>query len=253
MANGNQYEEIASLLNRSLVSVRDFIEKKLGLFLTDKIKIEKHAEFDLTSRPFWPDIKLQFNKAEQDLFLYHWSRYVGQFHNDVLPTEEIQILDLIKFDLLGSRSLRDQNAASEMLLRLEAEVTQLKNLPTDEQNVDRIFNLERQIGTIRASKDTQSRDVKDYQDKKIKLYEKLKATRDQRFKEIEAKGEEFPEIVNRILKDPAYCDSLSMIMEKMRVAAEVEKKRLYELHSFGGGDIDPIILNSESVNEEGMS
>jgi hypothetical protein len=45
---------------------------------------------------YWREIQKQFDENEQELFLYHWSRIISQFRDDVLPTEELQVIDAIK-------------------------------------------------------------------------------------------------------------------------------------------------------------
>lgn len=234
-------------MGRRPVAVKKYIEEKLGLFLNNTTKIEEHSEYEITTRPFWPSIQGQFNQDEQKLFLYHWGRTVGQFQNDVLPTEEGQIIDLIKFDLLASRCLQDQQTSATMVTTLQAQVDREKSKPTAEQDQELVFQIERQIGILRAARDAQSRDFKDYQDRKLRLYEKMKATRDQRFDSIEKLGDSFPDFVVRLLKNPAYADQLSIEMEKMRIAAQCEKEKLMDFHQYAVGEIDRIILSAESI------
>ena len=79
------YREIALKLNRDAYSVENFIKSKLGESLEDKKRIQ--ALYDLKNRPYWEDLKGQFNEHELDMLLYHWGRIIGQFRDDVLPTE----------------------------------------------------------------------------------------------------------------------------------------------------------------------
>ncbi len=76
------YEEIAKELDRDPVSIQNFIKNKLGRGMSKKEKDEFEAAYDLKSRPYWPDLKGQFNAQELEMFVFHWKRIVSQFRED---------------------------------------------------------------------------------------------------------------------------------------------------------------------------
>ena len=86
--------DIASHLDRDPESIENYIREKLGDSKIKKRELE--ALYDLKSRLYWKEIQFQFDENEQELFLYHWSRIISQFRDDVLPTEELQVIDAIK-------------------------------------------------------------------------------------------------------------------------------------------------------------
>ena len=98
--------QIAENLDRDPESIENFIKEKLGDSKLKKREIE--ALYDLKSRMYWKEIQKQFDEDELELFLYHWSRIISQFRDDVLPTEELQVIDAIKIELLMNRALREQ-------------------------------------------------------------------------------------------------------------------------------------------------
>ena len=82
--------ELATHLDRDPTSVESYVKEKIGNTTLDDREIE--ALHDLQNRPFWKDLQKQFSEEELQSLLYHWSRIITQFRDDVLPTEELQII-----------------------------------------------------------------------------------------------------------------------------------------------------------------
>ena len=99
------YEELGTKLDRDPESVESFVKSKLGKDVSSKRERAVQAEYDLKKRPYWKDLKEQFNPSELEMILFHWGRMIGQFRDDVLPTEELQVLDTIKLEILMNRAL----------------------------------------------------------------------------------------------------------------------------------------------------
>ena len=106
-------KDIAKYLDRDPESVENFIKKRHGKGASR----EEIAAFDLESRPYWPEVKQQFTEDEIKLFKYHWSRIISQFRDDVIPTEELQVIDLIKLELLMNRHRRAHTRREATRLR----------------------------------------------------------------------------------------------------------------------------------------
>ena len=95
------YAKVASELDRNPDSILDFIKRKVAEGKLEKPKWlegqdEEQAKYDLSFRPYWKELEQQFTNEELELFKYHWSRIISQFQDDVIPTEELQVVDLIK-------------------------------------------------------------------------------------------------------------------------------------------------------------
>jgi soluble cytochrome b562 len=219
---------------------------KLGYNLTKPEHIEKNAEFDIVSRHFWKDIVGQFSFDEQETFVHLWGRIIGQFRKDVLPTEELTIIDAIKMEILMNRCLRKEMDTTESIKSLELQLDIEKRKDTASQDRDNMFNLEKQIATLRSGISNYSKDFKDFQKEKTNLLGKLKATRDLRIKSIEDRKESFSGLVSRLVKDPAFADKMSADMEKMRLAAEAARERMADYFDYGG-EIDQPFLNCDTV------
>lgn len=249
-------EQIATSLGRELEPVKKYLNK-IGKSQNKKEDYEVQAEYDLKSRPYWKELKNQFTDEELELFVYHWTQTIAQFKMDVLPTEELQIIDMVKLEILMNRALREQRESMVKVHDLQEELEQLKRIDAKEQdqmkkmeNRDLIFSLERQIAVLIAAKEALSKDFKELQTKKAALYKDMKATRDQRFNKIESNKQTFSSLVQALIKDPEFREECSLAMEKMRLAIEAERKRLSEFHSFGEGEVDRCLLNAESVTND---
>jgi hypothetical protein len=208
------------------------------------------AKFDIQKSLMWSELKAQFSSEELKLFLYHWGRIVGQFKDDVFPTEGLQIVDAIKLELLMSRALRNQQKSMEDILFLEEQLEKERNLDEEERDTDRITNLERQIGVLRASQDSLSTQFKDMLDKKTKIFREMKATRDQRIKILEQGKESYISWLKKIMTDAELKDRLGKDMEKMRLAADAEFGRLSGYHEYIDGSVDQPMLTPENVLED---
>ena len=110
-----------------------------------------------------------------------------------------------------------------------------------------IFNLERHIASLRAAKESLSREFKDLQTKKAGLYKDLKATREQRIEKLENNKQTLASLVNKILRDPDFYENEGKALEKMRLAMEKEKERLSDYHTYDDGAIDQPFLTPDTV------
>lgn len=239
-------EKIAENLGRTVESVEKYL-KKLGKSFNKHEAFAVQAEYDIKSRPYWKELKAQFSDDELELFLYHWKQIIAQFRKDVLATEELQIVDTIKLEVLMNRALREQQESMERVRALDAEIELEKTRDSDQQDKEMIFNLERQIASLRAAKESLSREFKDLQTKKAAMYKDLKATREQRIEKLESNKQTLSSLVNKILRNPDFYEQEGKALEKMRLAMEKEKERLSDYHEYADGTVDQPFLTPETI------
>lgn len=239
-------EKIAENLGRTVESVEKYL-KKLGKSFNKHEAFAVQAEYDIKSRPYWKELKAQFSDDELELFLYHWKQIIAQFRKDVLATEELQIVDTIKLEVLMNRALREQQESMERVRALDAEIELEKARDSDQQDKEMIFNLERQIASLRAAKESLSREFKDLQTKKASMYKDLKATREQRIEKLESNKQTLSSLVNKILRNPDFYEQEGKALEKMRLAMEKEKERLSDYHEYADGTVDQPFLTPETI------
>lgn len=238
-------EDIAVYLDRDPSSIQSFIKKKLKLGLSD---IEQ-AAYDLEERPYWTELKQQFTSEELELFKYHWGRIISQFKDDVFPTEELQVVDVIKLELLMNRSLKQHKGNIDDINVFEELVRVEREREIENRDMDYILNLERQISSLRAAQESLSRDYRDLQTKKSSMLREMKGTREQRIKRLEDSKQTFTGWIAHLMQNPHISQQYGIEMEKMRLAMENEKTRLSAFHQYEDGDVDQPFLTPDTVKD----
>ena len=238
-------EEIAANLDRDPNSIQTFIKKKLKKGLSTL----EQAAYELEERPYWIELEQQFTADELTLFKYHWGRIISQFKDDVFPTEELQVVDVIKLELLMNRCLKSNKENIDQITAFEGLVATEKSVDPDQQDRDYIINLERQIASLRAAQESLNRDYRDLQTKKSAMLKEMKGTREQRIKRLEDSKQTFTGWVAHLMQNPHLTEQYGNEMEKMRLAMEQEKNRLRAFHKYEDGLVDQPFLTPDTVED----
>ena len=241
-------EEIASQLDRDPESIRVWIKKNVGF--SPKQKKEAAVANELKSKPYYRELSNQFSPEELEMFEFHFKKMWSQFKDDVFHTEEMQIIDTIKLEILMNRILKSQRENQDEISIAETLVREEKGRDKDQRDMDLIVNLERQVAVLRASSETLSKDYKDLQARKATMLKDLKGTREQRVKAIEDSKLTFASLVKKIATDPQFRNKIGIDMEKMRLAMENEKERLSEYAQYDDGQVDQPFLTPDTVKEK---
>ena len=238
-------EEIAANLERDPTTIENFIKKNLKIGLSEF----EQAAYDLEDRPYWIELRQQFSQEELELFKYHWGRIISQFKDDVFPTEELQVVDVIKLELLMNRGLKQNKSNIDQITAFEELVRTERATAPDQQDRDYILNLERQIASLRAAQESLNRDYRDLQTKKSAMLKEMKGTREQRIKRLEDSKQSFVGWVTHLMQNPSLTAQYGLEMEKMRLAMEKEKDRLSVFHKYEDGQVDQPFLTPDTVKD----
>jgi hypothetical protein len=119
----------------------------------------------------------------------------------------------------------------------------------DDQDLDYIINLERQIASLRASQESLNRDYRELQTKKASMLREMKGTREQRIKRLEDSKQSFISWVANMMQDPETMKQYGIEMEKMKMAMLKEKERLSAFHKYEDGLVDQPFLTPDTVRE----
>ena len=241
--------QIAKELDRAIEPVQKHLQK-LGKGKDLRKNLQTQAEYDLKKRPYWRELQAQFSESELEILLYHWKEIVSQFRKDILATEELQIIDVVKLEVLMNRALREQQYSMNKIAEFDEMIEFEKRKATEDQDREFIFGLERQIATLRAAKESLSREYKDLQTKKSAMYRDLKATREQRIAKLEDNKETFSGLVQKLVRDPDFVEEQNLYMEKMRLAVMKEQERLSDYHEYEDGTVDQPFLTPETILDE---
>ena len=249
------YVDIAVQLDRNPNNVLEFIKRKVAKgdmpapAWLDSASPEEQAEYDLTFRPYWNELKQQFTDEELELFKYHWARIISQFKDDVIPTEELQVVDLIKLELLMNRALKGNKDNLEQISALEALITAERQRDPDQMDTEQLFNMERQVASLKASQESLNKDYRELQTKKNTMLKDMKATREQRVKRFEDSKTSFPGWLAYLVSNPEVAQSYGKEMEKMRLAMNKEADRLSKFHEYTDGMVDQPFLTPDTVKD----
>ena len=238
-------EDIAKQLERSISAVEKYVKEELQIGLS----VSEAAGYQLEQRPYFTELKQQFTDDELQLFKYHWGRIISQFKDDVFPTEELQVVDVIKLEILMNRCLKGNKENIEQINTYDHMIQDERSRDKDQQDYDYIINLERQIASLRASQESLNRDYRELQVKKGAMLKEMKGTREQRIKRLEESKQSFTSWVAAMMQDPERMKAYGMEMEKMRIAMQKEGERLSVFHTYEDGTVDQPFLTPDTIKD----
>jgi hypothetical protein len=246
------FQQIADELDRDPTTVRNYIEKELNVkttLATGAKPIIKQG-YSVREEEFWPILKTQFSEDELGMFEYYWDNINSQFDHDILPTEKLQVIDVIRYEILMSRNLKQAHDFTKTMSNLQYQLEQEKKQEFIDQNRDLIIKIETQITAMGMGQIQLTKEVRELQEKKEKILTSLRATRGDRIKRIENKKENFFSWLEQIIENPEKRKEMGIAMEKMRLSIIDETIRLTAYHKYINGEIDRPLLTAETVIED---
>jgi hypothetical protein len=249
-------ELIANKLNRDIETVQKWIRENLALDVSGDEPValqDTEIRNELRDSPEWEELSQQFIGEELKAFEHKYAKLIGQFkrQGDVLPTEEMQIFHLIKFNILMDRNLKNRARAMQDIQRLEKQLAGLyEDYPStenmDDSTRDLIQNLEQQLISARDAESSKTAEYVKLSEKHSAIMKELKATRDQRMSKIENSKMSFLGWL-KALQEEEVRQQEGEDMELMRAAVVVETERLSKSHKYVDDSIDQPLLTPENV------
>lgn len=240
-------EDIARDLKRALKQVQEY--KKLYLSSSPAIKAKRseveEAKRELRARPEWNQLQDEFVESELIFFENDYVALKQQF-KELVHTEFKQVKQLITLDILMHRHMTERKRSQEEIERLERLLKREYDKPAIQQDINLITQLETNLQANKAASSQRTKEYKDLQEKYNDILVKLKATRDQRTKNLDQKGK-FLEILKMLTDE----DARRIVNEEIglyKLGVEGEKKRLAELHKYKDGLVDRPLLTPETVD-----
>lgn len=249
-------EQMAGQLDRNPQAVIRYL-KRTGA-LQGPARREMLLADQLETRPEWANFREQFTDKELDHFKYRYVQLMGQFRDDINPTDEMQIFQVISLDILVQRIMREQKEINEDMSayhrdidRLHDDLDQAREAMDiqDEQRIrDEIKSLEFKYTKGQEQLRNLSQRYESYMMRQSAMLKELKATRDQRIKIAENSRQSFLGYL-RYLQEEDNALAAGREAELMRLAAEAERRRLLEPHVFPDGVTDQPLLVPEEVRD----
>lgn len=240
-------QDIARDLKRALKQVVEY--KKLYLSSSPAIKAKRseveEAKRELRARPEWNQLQDEFVESELIFFENDYVALKQQF-KELVHTEFKQVKQLITLDILMHRHMTERKRSQEEIERLERLLKREYDKPAAQQDIQLITQLETNLQANKAASSQRTKEYKDLQEKYNDILVKLKATRDQRTKNLDQKGK-FLEVLKMLTDE----DARRIVNEEVglyKLGVENEKKRLAELHTYKDGVVDRPLLTPETVD-----
>lgn len=239
--------EISAFLNRTEAPVRKFIdaENLKARNMTD----DEHMLIKLRERYYYQELKKQFSDGEIIFFEHQWIDYYKQFSEDVTHTEEMQILEVVRTEILINRGMEDRQEVIRNIERLNKLIDDEMEKPEPLQDPQAIAMFQTQLGAAFSSKSSYINEHEKLLTKKERLLKDLKGTREQRKRNTEDAKTNFSAWL-RQLDDDDLRKREGYEMEVNRIAADKALDGLAEYHTFEDGVIDQPFLNADTVKKE---
>ena len=264
MAPTSTYAQIARQLNRNPASVRKYCQRN---GITDDIpSLRKQVEFKAKNNHHFTVLQTQLSKDEFDFAIQIYKGMMEQFGNDILYSEEVQIIEYCMVTCLLNRALTREKILNELLdeqRRARAEFQKKKDEivkkvlsdkdfdpDADEDSDEEYYQEKIDLIDIRISEiQVEHRDVKKDQinffDRKEKITKALNASRDDRAKELTKVNQNLGDLILTLKKNQQFRTQVGLELEKMRIGVKEEYIRLTTEHIFQDGEADHPIYNSE--------
>lgn len=241
-------EEIANMINRTTAPVQRFIDKE-NLKARDLSDAE-HLLMELRSRYYYKELSKQFSKDETSYFEHQWADYFSQFAEDVTHTEEMQILETIRTEVLINRGMQDRKEVVDRISGLQSLIDEEMDKPANIRDTNVLAAFHTQMGAAVASKSAYINEHEKLLTKKERLIKDLKGTREQRKRNAEDAKTNFSAWL-KYLDNEEIKKQQGYDMEVQRVAADKARERLAEYHQYEDGQVDrPIYNDKTSIMEE---
>jgi hypothetical protein len=240
-------DEIAKFLNRTVDPINKFIdaENLKARNMTD----DEHLLVNLRGRYYFHELKKQFDDGEIIFFEHQWIDYFKQFGEDVTHTEEMQILEVIRTEVLINRGMEDRQEVVKNVARLNKLIDDEIRKPATMQDTQAIASFQTQLGAAMASKSAYINEHEKLLTKKERLLKDLKGTREQRKRNAADAKTNFSAWL-RQLDDDQFRKREEESMELNRIAANKVIGKLSDYHTYEDGVVDQPFLNVDTIKEE---
>jgi len=238
---------IARHLNRNVEPIKRYIDQKnlKARDLTD----QEHLLSTLRNRYYFQELLKQFDDGEITFFEHMWIDYFKQFNEDVVHTEEMQIVEVARTEILINRSMKDRQEIIGNIQQIEKMIDAEMEKHPDMQDTQALAMFQGQLGAMIGSKSSYINEHEKLLTKKERLLKDLKGTREQRKRISEDANTNFL-LWMRQLDEMHVKDKEGFDMEVHRVATDKARERLAEYHEYEDGIVDQPVLNQETLKDE---
>jgi hypothetical protein len=247
----------AKALNRDPETVKKYALQAGIRFdnVTEEKALQVQISQELEQSPEWDLLKEEFSDKELSYFQFRYAKLMAQFKNDVFASEETQIHQLIKFEILMNRNLRSTKKAVAQMRQLEARIAEIHTAKADGDELDittkNLLNtLENQLLSLRNSQGSKSVEFVRLQEKHANIMKDLKATREQRMTRIENSKSSIITLLKEF-REKEFQELTGKQMVITEAALRKETQRLGSLHKYEDGNMDRPVLSVDTLDISG--
>jgi hypothetical protein len=168
-----------------------------------------------------------------------------------LPTEEMQLYEVIRLDILIQRTMTEQKQMHEEMHHAHQEIERIRKEFEENGDPSRIDESRtHEIAYAKAAaqvKDLSAR-YDSYMMRQSAMLKELKATRDQRVRVLENSRQSFLGFL-RMLNEEDQRDAIGREAGLMAAAADVAAEKLRRPHTYADGMTDQPLLTPEDVRD----
>ena len=244
-------QEMADALNRTEETVKNFVDKH-NLAAKNTSEDEKHRLRlleKLKNSPYYTWIVKQLDEDEVKYFTESWISFMQQLNEDVLWTEELDIKEMIKLDIMLSRCSKNRKNVEELYYKTELDLDKELSLDKDSRDQDMIARLEVRLNGCQKALDDYTKETATLLQEVDKISKRLKTNRNERVKKIETANSSWAGYL-RALEDDKFRLNEGREMELMRLAKDKAKQELSQYHTYIDGEVEQPFLTPDTVMEE---
>jgi len=249
--------EIAQIIARSPeVIKRVRHELLIGEDIPKNRKAEIPYEIQLTTLPEWIVLQQQFSKSELEIFKIEYARLMTEMKDDLRPSDSINVFSLIKHMLLIDRNYIERKRTMDQMDELFERKRQLLKESQGIENTELLKEMREEIKDIdimmsqyMAANTAKTNELKSLEERKAKIQEQLKITRDQRISKLESNKRETYIDLLKDLEDEEFRKTSGQMMEINKLAMYKEMERLSRPHEFMDGKVALPLLTAKTYRE----
>lgn len=226
--------QMSKKLERTASIIEAYLEESgsEGLFTSEVLDIlRKSHEYEL--------LKSELTEKEIKIFEKKYSEWVGQFKEDIIPSERSQIFNAIKMDMMMSKLMQRNKVIEENMAEIEEDIRAIR----DNEHMDADTRQKRITELRQYRQDSYGHynaNIRVYQEQTViymKMLVDLKASRAQRKTNDEELKNTFLGLL-RNMKDDNQRTKIGEDCELEKLAAEAEEKRYSSTTSYLDGTVD---------------
>lgn len=244
--NDMTVEDIAEAIKKNPKVVDKEIKNYVQLPQAENNSIRWHLKKKLE----WKHLKQEFTEEELNLIEDKYIRYIQQLQDDITATEEAQVLNMIKLEILMERNLKAQYRLTDDIDNLESLRQSILDKVDgefallEEKDRDTIMDIQKQSSSIRNADGVRNSTYMELQKELNNISSKLKASRDQRVGSILDPRFSFNTYVRSLLERDKQ-ERESRYIQLYGMGINKEEARLSKAHLYADGAYDNPILTTE--------